>query len=112
MKTFPVGTAINIEREIFGPDGIPASEKQALRQAFDIAQLVYDLRTARNLTQSELAKLIGTTQPVIARLEDADYHGHSLTMLRRIADALGLRLRIEFEDPAAPAKSTRSRKTA
>lgn len=53
-----------------------------------VAQLIYDARTAAGLTQRQLAELVGTTQPVIARLEDADYEGHSLTMLKRIAEAL------------------------
>ncbi|MGC8643766.1 MAG: hypothetical protein ACP5XB_28230, partial [Isosphaeraceae bacterium] len=39
---------------------------------------------------------IGTTPSVINRLEDADYSGHSLPMLRRIAAALGRRLEIRF----------------
>ena len=61
-----------------------------------IAQLIYDARIAAGLTQAELAKLIGTKQPVIARLEDADYQGHSLAMLQRIAQALnkGIELRL------------------
>jgi len=61
-----------------------------------IAQLVYDARTRAGLTQMQLAKLVGTTQPVIARLEDADYRGHSLRMLRRIATALKKDLEIRF----------------
>jgi predicted transcriptional regulator len=43
-----------------------------------------------------LADLIGTKQSVIARLEDADYEGHSLTMLQRIATALHQRLEIHL----------------
>jgi ribosome-binding protein aMBF1 (putative translation factor) len=66
-----------------------------------IAQLIYDTRTAAGLTQAELAKLIGTQQPVIARLEDADYQGHSLTMLQRIAEALNQRLELRFIPSAA-----------
>ena len=54
-----------------------------------VARVIYDARTAAGLTQQQLADLIGTKQPVIAQLEDADYEGHSLTMLQRIADALG-----------------------
>ena len=46
---------------------------------------------------AQLAKLIGTKQPVIARLEDADYEGHSLSMLQRIAEALDQRLEVSFE---------------
>jgi ribosome-binding protein aMBF1 (putative translation factor) len=61
-----------------------------------IAQLIYDARTAAGLPQAELARLIGTSQPTIARLEDADYQGHSLSMLRRIATALGRPLHISF----------------
>jgi|SRR6186713_2094336 ribosome-binding protein aMBF1 (putative translation factor) len=53
-----------------------------------VARAIYDARTAASLTQRQLAELVGTTQPVIARLEDADYEGHSLTMLKRIAEAL------------------------
>jgi transcriptional regulator with XRE-family HTH domain len=61
-----------------------------------IAQQIYDARKAAKLTQSQLAELVETHQSVIARLEDADYDGHSLTMLRRIADALGKKLRVEL----------------
>lgn len=61
-----------------------------------VAQEIYDLRTKAGLTQSELAKRVGTTQPVIARLEDADYKGHSLRMLVRIANALGREVDIRF----------------
>lgn len=62
----------------------------------EVAQLIYDARTAAKLTQKQLAELVGTTQPVIARLEDADYNGHSLTMLRRIAEALDRRVEVRL----------------
>jgi ribosome-binding protein aMBF1 (putative translation factor) len=62
----------------------------------DIAREIYDLRTAAGLTQRQLAKLVGTTASVICRLEDADYEGHSLAMLNRIARALNKRAKIEF----------------
>ena len=54
-----------------------------------IARQIYDLRTASNLTQRQLASLVGTTASVICQLEDADYAGRSLTMLWRIAAAIG-----------------------
>lgn len=50
-----------------------------------VAQLIYEARTTRGLTQKQLADLIGTKQSTIARLEDADYDGHSLSMLQKIA---------------------------
>ena len=62
----------------------------------EIARRIYDLRTAAGLTQTQLAKLINTTASVICRLEDADYEGHSLSMLRRIAAALNQRVEIRF----------------
>lgn len=54
----------------------------------EIARNICELREAAGLTQTQLAKLIGTTASVICRLEDADYEGHSLEMLRRIAGEL------------------------
>jgi transcriptional regulator with XRE-family HTH domain len=62
----------------------------------DIAQKVYDLRTEAQITQKQLAEMVGTQQSVISRIEDADYDGHSLNLLCRIADALGTNLRVEF----------------
>jgi predicted transcriptional regulator len=61
-----------------------------------IARMIYDARSKAGLTQKELAKLVSTTQSVIARLEDADYEGHSLNMLNRIATALDKRVDIRF----------------
>jgi len=60
------------------------------------AMLVYQVRTEAGLSQAELAKLANTSQPNIARLEDADYQGHSLSMLQRIAEALGKRIEIQM----------------
>ena len=62
-----------------------------------VARLIYEARTGAGLTQRQLAELIGTQQPDIARLENADYQGHSLNMLHRIATALNQRLDISFE---------------
>jgi len=61
-----------------------------------VARQIYELRTAKGLTQQQLAELIGTKQPVIARLEDADYQGHSLAMLYRIGAALGCSVAVGF----------------
>lgn len=61
-----------------------------------IGREIYALRADAGLTQRDLAKLVGTTPSVICRLEDADYDGHSLAMLRRIAVALKKRLEIRF----------------
>lgn len=56
------------------------------------ARLIYQLRTEANLSQKQLAEMIGTTQSVISRLEDDDYDGHSLSMLSKITGVLKKRL--------------------
>ena len=63
--------------------GKPARLKnlKETRSNEEIARKIHRLRTAANLTQTQLAKLIGTTASVISRLEDGDYEGHSLAML-------------------------------
>ena len=70
-----------------------------------VARMIYEARTAAGLTQKELAERVGTKQPVIARLEDADYEGHSLSMLHRIAAALGQELDIRFVSAQGQQKS-------
>lgn len=78
--------------------GNPKAQKQLIieRQKAEIAAEIYNLRRQAGLTQKQLAKQIGTTQSVISRLEDADYRGHSLEMLRRIAAALHCRVEIRI----------------
>jgi len=73
------------------------------REAFhaNIAMQVYEARIAAGLAQKELAKRAGTAQSVISRIEDADYDGHSLALLKRIAQALGLNLDVRLGLPAA-----------
>jgi len=61
-----------------------------------VARKIYELRRRAGLTQQQLAKQVGTTTSVISRLEDADYEGHSLAMLRRIAKALNKRVELRF----------------
>jgi len=79
-------------------EGKPARMKnlEEARANEQIARKIQELRAAAALTQTQLAKLIGTTASVICRLEDADYEGHSLAMLRRIARVLNQRVEIRF----------------
>ena len=83
----------------------------------EVAQMIHDARTEAGLSQRELAQLIGSRQPVIARLEDADYRGHSLTMLQRIGNALGRQLELRFvqvsrRGPRRSGDSARQRKAS
>ena len=76
------------------PKMLEALKKERL--AADIAERIYTLRTQAGLSQAQLAKLVDTKQSVISRLESADYNGHSLTMVRRIADALDCQLDVKI----------------
>lgn len=89
-----------LDRRFVGTD--PARREAADKALEDavVGQLIHDARLAAGLTQTELAGMVGTDQAVISRLENADYEGHSLTMLRRIARALGKKLDIRFVDAA------------
>lgn len=63
-----------------------------------VARKIFALRKGAGLTQHQLAKLVRTTTSVISRLENTDYEGHSLAMLRRIANALNKRVELRFID--------------
>lgn len=78
--------------------GKPARLKdlEEARANEEVARKIHELRKSAALTQAQLAKLIGSTASVICRLEDADYEGHSLAMLRRVAGALNQRVEIRF----------------
>jgi ribosome-binding protein aMBF1 (putative translation factor) len=68
---------------------------EALEEEFVLASAVMDVRNRAGLTQQELARKMGTTQPVIARLESGRSRP-SMQTLERLADATGSRLLISF----------------
>jgi ribosome-binding protein aMBF1 (putative translation factor) len=88
--------AVKIVDRLTGPDRALRRRIARERINAEVARMIYDTRTKAGLSQRELADLVGTKQPVIARLEDADYSGHSLSMLQRIAAALDRRVEIRF----------------
>jgi DNA-binding XRE family transcriptional regulator len=96
-RTKPGIDAVEILQRRFY-EGKPARLKslEEARANEEIARKIHELRSAAGITQTQLGKLIGTTSSVICRLEDADYEGHSLAMLRRIAGALNQRVEIRF----------------
>lgn len=78
-----------------GPEG--RAQLEEARTSADIARQILALRSEAGLTQRELAARIGTTHSAISRLESDDYEGHSLSMLHRIAGALGRRVVVRFD---------------
>jgi DNA-binding XRE family transcriptional regulator len=96
-KRRPTTDAVEIlHRRYFEGKPERLAELHEERANAEVARKVYRLRKRSGLTQQQLAKMVGTTPSVISRLEDADYEGHSLSMLRRIAAALHKRVEIRF----------------
>jgi transcriptional regulator with XRE-family HTH domain len=81
-----------LRRRYIGEDPERLASLDEERVHAKVARQIYDLRTRAGLSQAELAERVGTTQSAISRLESADYEGHSLSMLRRIAEALGAKI--------------------
>lgn len=93
--------AVEIMDLEFGGDPNYQRLRADARVKSQAAQAIYDARTAARLSQTQLARLAGTTQSVISRLEDGDYDRHSLATLERIAAALDRRVEVRFV-PALP----------
>lgn len=101
--------AVKILNRVTGDDAPLRRTIAEDRLNLRIAEMIHAKRTAAGLTQSDLARLVGTTQSVIARLEDADYEGHSVRMLFRIAQAMNARLEVAIV-PLARRRSSASRR--
>lgn len=95
-KPRKTATALEMLERLFGDDAELRALVEEERVHAQVAREIYRLRASRGLTQAQLARKVGTSQSVIARLEDSDYEGHSLRMLRRIAEALDARLAVRL----------------
>ena len=90
-----------LEDQLTDPDF--ARRFQKAGEAWDVALKLASLRKASGLSQKQLAKQVGTSQQQISRLESPSYEGHSLSMLRRVAEVLGASVQVEIQ----PRKSGR-----
>jgi transcriptional regulator with XRE-family HTH domain len=66
-------------------------------EAWDVAVKLASLRKKAGMSQKQLAKRVKTSQQQISRLESPLYEGHSLSMLRRVADVLGATVHVEIQ---------------
>ena len=71
------------------------AEYEALQPEYDIIQAMIDARNKEGLTQKELSERTGITQADISRIENGT-RNPSLEMVKRLANGLGMRLKIEF----------------
>jgi transcriptional regulator with XRE-family HTH domain len=84
-----------LEEQLRDPDF--AERFKRAGEAWDVALQIAALREQAGLSQKDLARKLRTSQQQISRLESPSYEGHSLSMLRRVADALGATVRVVFE---------------
>ena len=84
-----------LDKQLQNPDF--ARRFEAAGEAWDVSLQIARLREQAGLSQKELAERLHTTQQQISRLESPSYEGHSLSMLRRVAAALGATVRVALE---------------
>ena len=65
--------------------------------AWEIALQIAALRKEAGISQKELARRLGTSQQQVSRLESPSYEGHSLSMLRRVAEVLGATVQVKIQ---------------
>jgi transcriptional regulator with XRE-family HTH domain len=88
----------NFDRYLDGQLADPAFAARFKRagDAWDVALQITDLRKKAGLSQTELARRLHTSQQQISRLESPSYEGHSLSMLRRVAEVLHAKVHVSF----------------
>src|SRR5271169_713137 len=83
---------VYLEEQLKDPDF--AERFKRAGEAWDVAMQLAALREKAGLSQKDLARKLHTSQQNISRLESPSYEGHSLTMLRRVAEVLGANVRV------------------
>ena len=105
-RRFKSAAVQELYEELVGDDAAAQEEFEEGLVNIEAAQLLYDMRGKAGLSQRELARRVGTTASAINRLESADYDGHTVAMVRRIATALNRRLELRAVPiKMAPAKT-------
>ena len=70
-------------------------EYEAIQPEIDIIKALVEARNSLNLTQKELAERTGINQADISKIENGT-RNPSLNLLKRLADGMGMALKIEF----------------
>ena len=72
-----------------------AKEYEAIQPEMDVIRAIVEARTSQNITQKELAERTGINQADISKLENGT-RNPSVNLLKRLAEGMGMVLRIEF----------------
>jgi transcriptional regulator with XRE-family HTH domain len=70
-------------------------EYEAIQPEMGVIRAIVDARNSQNLTQKELAERTGINQADISKIENGT-RNPSLNLLKRLADGMGMVLKIEF----------------
>ena len=89
MRTFDDMLAKQLQNEDF------RKEHEAIQPEMDVIRAIVEARTSQNLTQKELAERTGINQADISKLENGT-RNPSVNLLKRLADGMGMMLKIEF----------------
>jgi len=94
MKAYDFDTYL--EKQLRKPDFRKAYDE--LKDEYELAAQIIRFRMNRNLTQAQLAQLVGTSQPAIARLESGSHKNVTLSFIYRVAKALDLQPELTFRE--------------
>ena len=72
-----------------------AKEYESIQPEMDVIRAIIEARTSQNITQKELAERTGINQADISKLENGT-RNPSVNLLKRLADGMGMVLKIEF----------------
>lgn len=89
MRTFDDMLAKQLQNEDF------RKEYEAIQPEMEVIRAIVEARTSQNLTQKELAERTGINQADISKLENGT-RNPSVNLLKRLADGMGMMLKIEF----------------
>lgn len=85
-----------LRRRIYDGQEERIAEREQTAREMSLGMKIRRIREEAQMTQRELAEKIGTQASAISRIEDADYDSHSIALLARVAEALEMRLLIDF----------------
>jgi transcriptional regulator with XRE-family HTH domain len=89
MRTFDDMLAKQMQNDEF------KKEYEAIQPELDVIRAIADARTSQNMTQKELAERTGINQADISKLENGT-RNPSINLLKRLAEGMGMTLKIEF----------------
>ena len=96
MSKFEGTNLLDFKKELL-EDSKERQEYERLKPKYDMIQRLIERRNQLRMSQTKLAKIIGTKQPAIARLENGD-HNTTVSTLFKVANALDLEISLKVRE--------------